>query len=180
MSTVEAGPSGPLGPDGDAVQAAPVGETLKALAAVEDAPVAPTDVVEAQERSDSQTELATWFLRAGLAFVFVYAAVTTLTDPVAASTYFPDLVPADLVIRVLLPSFAVYEIALAAALLTKRFTYAASVLAALTLVGILVANADAFAVLFRNVAIACAALALAVQTKKTRRTGRAGRYAARR
>ena len=68
----------------------------------------------------------------------------------------------------LLPAFAVYEVVLSALLLTNRFTYVASLLAAATLLGIVVANPDAFEVLFRNVAIACAALALALQDRQQR------------
>ncbi|MEA2844202.1 MAG: hypothetical protein QOJ69_1873, partial [Actinomycetota bacterium] len=61
-----------------------------------------------------------------------------------------------------------YEVVLSALLLTNRFTYVASLLAAATLLGIVVANPDAFEVLFRNVAIACAALALALQDRQQR------------
>ena len=57
---------------------------------------------------------------------------------------------------------------LSALLLTNRFTYVASMLAAATLLGIVVANPDAFEVLFRNVAIACAAVALALQDRQQR------------
>ena len=168
MSTVQAGPSDPPAPEGVAPAAATAGVPVGALVGHDESPAAVDDAVAAEGRDRSQTVVATWFLRAGLAFVFLYAAAATLVDPVAASTYFPDVAPPDMVIDVLLPSFAAYEVLLAAALVTKRFTFPASVLATVTLVGIMVVNADAFGVLFRNVAIACAALALAIQSRAER------------
>ncbi len=127
-------------------------------------PVADAVAVEPPARP-ARTDAASWFLRGGLAFVFVYAAATSLADPEAAATYFPRQIPTDLVVGVLLPAFAVYEVVLAVGLLTSRFAHATAVLAAATLAGIIVVNADAFDVLFRNVAIACAALALAAQSR---------------
>ena len=116
----------------------------------------------------ARTDPASWFLRVGLAFVFAYAATTSLVDREAAAVYFPPQLPTDVVVQVLVPAFAVYEIVLATMLLTGRLAHLAAVLAAITLAGIVVVNADAFDVLFRNVAIACAALALAAQGRATR------------
>lgn len=126
-------------------------------------------VVGSEPVAGARAEATSWFLRAGLAFVFVYAAVASLVDPLAAATYFPAQLPSHLVVDVLVPAFAAYEIGLALALLSGRFTYPAAVLAAMTLAGIIVVNADAFSVLFRNVAIACAALALAADSRPPRR-----------
>ena len=107
-------------------------------------------------------QLPVWLLRAGLAFVFLYAAAASFRDPTTFARYFPSFLPARLASD-LLPVFAAFELILALSILTPRFTYVASLLAAITLVGIVAANLDAFEVLFRNVAIACAALALALQ-----------------
>ncbi len=110
--------------------------------------------------------LAAWLLRGGLAFVFVYACIAGLIDQQAFATYLPGFFPAPL-IDIFVPLFAVFELALAVALVRGRHTFAASLIAALTLVAIVVLNPAKFAVLFRNVAIVCAALALAVQTRDT-------------
>jgi hypothetical protein len=102
-------------------------------------------------------------LQLGLAFVFVYASISALASPAAYRSYIPSVWAewsppmTDLLLR----SFALYELTLAVALLTRRFCYLASLLSALTLLGIIGLNADAFEVLFRNVAITFAALALA-------------------
>ena len=116
-------------------------------------------------------QLPTWLLRAGLAFAFLYAASASFLHPATFARYFPSFLPASWATE-LLPLFAVFEVVLAGLLLTSRFTYVASLLAAATLVGIVIANPDAFEVLFRNVAIACAALALALLNRQERwRTG---------
>ncbi len=118
-------------------------------------------------RPDRGEQLPTWLLRAGLAFAFLYAASASFLDPTTFARYFPSILPATWAAE-LLPVFAVFEVVLAGLLLTSRYTYVASLVAAATLVGIVVANPDAFEVLFRNVAIACAALALALLNRQER------------
>lgn len=126
------------------------------------------EAVRPEDEARQPVHLSSWLLRVGLAFVFVYAATISSIDPVAAATYFPSVLPREWVMEVVLPAFVVYEVLLAVGLLTARYTYAASLLAAATMVGIIVVNANAFDVLFRNVAIAFAALSLAVQTREAR------------
>ena len=112
-------------------------------------------------------QLPALLLRGGLAFAFLYAATASFLHPTTFARYFPSFMPGTWAAE-LLPAFAVYEVVLSALLLTNRFTYLASLLATATLLGIVVANPDAFEVLFRNVAIACAALALALQDRQQR------------
>ncbi len=66
---------------------------------------------------------------------------------------------------------------LAAMLLAGRRLFVVSLLSALTMAGIVVLNLDSFGVLFRNVAIACAALSLAVQARAAEVGGADGRVA---
>jgi uncharacterized membrane protein YphA (DoxX/SURF4 family) len=113
----------------------------------------------------SPDELQRWLLRSGLAFVFLYASVSAMLDADAFVRYVPGIVSSAVATHVFLPLFAVYELGLAVGLLSGRRTYPLAVLAALTLGAIVVVNPDAFAVLFRNVAIICAALSLAVQSR---------------
>ncbi len=112
-------------------------------------------------------QLPTLLLRGGLAFAFLYAATASFLHPTTFARYFPSFMPGTWASD-LLPAFALYEVVLSAMLLTNRFTYVASLFAAATLLGIVAANPDAFEVLFRNVAIACAALALALQDRQER------------
>ncbi|HEX2274369.1 MAG TPA: hypothetical protein VHG90_10905 [Acidimicrobiales bacterium] len=169
MTTVHSGPTTPFDAITGAVPLDPIVVPPRAPARHDEESAEADAAVDASADPAVRASAASWFLRVGLAFVFTYAAVTSLVDPAAAATYFPAQLPADLVVDVLLPVFAGYEILLALVLLTGRHTYAAAVLAALTLAGIIVVNADAFGVLFRNVAIACAALALAADSRRSRR-----------
>ncbi len=110
----------------------------------------------------------TLWLRLGLAFVFLYAAISASLEPAAFSAYFPSFLPAWAV-DVALPLFGIFEVGLALAFLTGNRTYEAALLATATLVGIVIFNPDAFAVLFRNVAIAGATLTLASMTRPPHR-----------
>lgn len=121
----------------------------------------------ASRRSSVAERLPFWLLRAGLAFVLSYAAASSFFHPETFARYFPSFMPAGWTTE-LLPAFAVWEMLLVVGLMTDRFTYPASMGAALTLVAIIVVNPDAFEVLFRNVAIACSALAVAVQSRRDR------------
>ena len=118
-----------------------------------------------------EEQLPSWLLRGGLAFVLSYAATSSFFHPETFARYFPSFMPATWATE-LLPVFAVFEMLLAVGLMTDRFTYAASMLAGLTMVAIGVVNADAFSVLFRNVAIACGAFSLALQSRRERADGR--------
>ena len=102
-------------------------------------------------------------LRVGLAFVFLYASASAFVDPLRFAGYMPHGMPPVLVERVCLPLFSAYEAILAACFLAGRRLFATAILATLTLVGIIVLNPDKFSVLFRNVGIIGAALAVALQ-----------------
>jgi|SRR5687767_9926198 len=114
--------------------------------------------------------LTALLLRTGLAVVFLYAAIASFTNPDEWVGYFPNaltgLVPADL----LLTLFSVYELGLAAWLLSGVYTRYAALLCAATLTGIVLANLSLFIITFRDVALIFAALALATVKEKTHLT----------
>ncbi len=128
-------------------------------------PVPPAAI--ASRRRALEEQLPSWLLRAGLAFVLVYAATSSFFHPQTFARYFPSFMPQTWATE-LLPVFAVFEMLLAVGLMTDRYTAVASFLAGLTLIAIIVVNPDAFSVLFRNVAITCGAFALAVQSRRER------------
>lgn len=103
-------------------------------------------------------------LRLGLAFVFVYAATASFADPDKFERYLPAMLAHPWVEHWCLPAFSTYELGLAVALATGRRLVLASTLAALTVTAITVVNPAEFDVLFRNVAIICTALSLAVRS----------------
>jgi len=103
-----------------------------------------------------------------LAFVFLYAAVSALFDSSKFTQYMPPSLPAWLH-RYCVPTFSAYEMLLVIGLLSGRHLFAVSMLSAMTVAAIVVVNPDSFEVLFRNVAIACAALSLAVHAREMER-----------
>lgn len=117
-----------------------------------------------------EEQLPSWLLRAGLAFVLSYAATSSFFHPETFARYFPSFMPATWATE-LLPVFAVFEMLLAVGLMTDRFTYPASMVAGITMLAIIAVNPDVFNVLFRNVAIACGAFALALQSRQERAAG---------
>ena len=135
-----------------------------------ESPPAAAPALAGRRRRAIEEQLPSWLLRAGLAFVLSYAATSSFFHPETFARYFPSFMPATWATE-LLPVFAVFEMLLAIGLMTDRFTYAASMLAGLTMVAIIVVNPDVFNVLFRNVAIACGAFALALQSREERAAG---------
>lgn len=121
------------------------------------------------DQSDVQGgHLSLWLLRAGLAFVFTYAAAAMAFDPAAFVTYVPEGLSASPWANRLLLVVSGFEVLLAVGLLWRRFTSVAALMAAAMMVGIIFLNLSSFDVLFRNVAIGCAALSLALQTRTAR------------
>ena len=141
----------------------PVGDDSEIEPEVEPAPRSAAAGPGRQKALEEQ--LPSWLLRAGLAFVLSYAATSSFFRPTTFARYFPSFMPATWATE-LLPVFAAFEMLLAVGLMTERWTFAASTLAGLTMIAIVVVNPNAFEVLFRNVAIACGAFALAVQSRR--------------
>ena len=117
---------------------------------------------------DFRLSLSSLFLRLGLAFVFLYAAVYMTFSPENYISYFPkfmrDLVPGYLLLHV----FAIFEVILSFFLIIGRFTFIAAIISFLTMFALTVVNLDRFNVLFRNVSIILSALALVVQSRKSK------------
>ncbi len=117
-------------------------------------------------------------LRIALAFAFLYPAIDAFFDPATWLGYFPNFVtdafhtiaiPLKLSDVVLLHSFGVLEIVLAVWVLFGKRVRVPALIMALMLFIIVGLNLDPsnFSVLFRDVSIAFAALALASIDKRT-------------
>lgn len=105
-------------------------------------------------------------VRLGLAFVFTYASLAAFAEPDKFEQYIPSALAHPWVAHWCLPVFSTLELVLAAALATGRRLVLASTLAAVTVAGITLSNPSHFDVLFRNVAIVCAALSLAIRSRE--------------
>lgn len=100
------------------------------------------------------------FLRAGLAAVFLYAAVSSLQHPLEWAGFLPGFLQ-HLAPRVtLVKIFAAYELALVLWLVIGKYVRYAGMLCALTLLGIVVMTPDQLIITFRDFGLICMGVAL--------------------
>jgi len=99
-------------------------------------------------------------LRWGLAFVFFYAAVSSLLKPEDWPGYFPQFLQNQQFSHLFLVSFAAYEIILAVFLFLGKKLMKISLIAAITFGAIVVLNLGALDTVFLDVGLLMAALAL--------------------
>ena len=107
-------------------------------------------------------------MRLAVAFAFIYPAVSAWFDPDSWIGYFPGFV-LDLVgnnTALLLHGWGVLEILLALWVLFGVRVYIPSIIMAVALIAVVVANPGQFPILFRDVSIALAALSLALVNKR--------------
>lgn len=112
-------------------------------------------------KNSSNEKLAGWLLRLGLAFVFLYAAISAFRHPYEWVGYLPTFFAKSFAATTVLRAFEVVEILLAIWLLSGRYLRYAGLLAAAMLVGIVVLNPTQLIITFRDVGLALTALALA-------------------
>jgi len=101
-------------------------------------------------------------LRLGVAFAFLYPPVDALFDPVSWFGYFPGYLRHLAPEPVLLHGFGLIEVLIALWLLSNKKIFWPSAAAAAILLVIVVSDFADFQVVFRDLSIAAAALALAV------------------
>jgi len=106
-----------------------------------------------------------WLLRIGLVLVFAYAAVASLLQPLEWAGYLPTFLTGVVAGGTLIKIFAVYELVLAAWLLSGKYSRYAALLCAVTLAGIVATNLSQLVTTFRDVGLVFAALALAAAEK---------------
>jgi len=107
-------------------------------------------------------------LRIGVAFAFIYPAISGFVEPIAWIGYFPGFIqslPVDLFI--VLNIFGAVEIILALWILSGKKILIPCVLGAFMLVGIVTFNLSQIDILFRDVAILFMLLALISEEIKT-------------
>lgn len=103
-----------------------------------------------------------WLLRVGVALAFIYPPLSALSEPDSWVGYFPQfLLNSGIPSAVLLNGFGIIEVAIAVWILSGWRIEWPATLAALMLAGIVAFNPAQFEVLFRDLSIALACLALA-------------------
>lgn len=104
---------------------------------------------------------ASLLLRIGIAFTLLYAALGSFLEPINWIGFFPGFVlNLGVPQEVVLGGFSLYELGLALWLLWGRYLFQASLLAAATFAGITLFNLEAMDIVFRDLGLFFAALAL--------------------
>ena len=101
-------------------------------------------------------------LRIGVAFAFLYPALSALYNPLAWIGYFPAFTLGIVPDTVLLHVFGVIEIIIGLWILSGRKIFIPSTLATIMLVAIVTFNANLMDVVFRDLSIAAMSAALAI------------------
>jgi uncharacterized membrane protein YphA (DoxX/SURF4 family) len=104
--------------------------------------------------------IASLLLRIGLAAVFLYAAISSFTQPDAWVSYVPSLATKVVSAKTALDGIAVLQIALSLLLLSGKYLKYAAIVSAALLGGIVVANLGTLLITFRDVGLFFMALAL--------------------
>jgi hypothetical protein len=114
----------------------------------------------------NHTKAVHFFLRLSIATVFLYAAIAATLEPFNWIGFIPQalyhIAPPEMLLRI----FSLYQLLLVLWILSGWKSFFSSLLAAATLLGIIVANIGDIDILFRDFAIFFAAIALAVESYK--------------
>jgi len=108
-------------------------------------------------------------LRIGIAIVFFYAAIASFIMPLNWIGYFPTFIRGHIPDSMLLNLFSIFELTLGVWILSGWKTFYAGLASAATLLGIIVFNYFLFDIVFRDIAILFASLALAVNDMKAKK-----------
>lgn len=108
------------------------------------------------------------FIRIGLAFVFIFAALSAFFNPQAWIGYVPSFVSNFVTRAYFLFFHDVIMLGLGLWLLSGKKTFYAAIVSCLVLAGITLTNLGVFLVTFRDVGLFFAAVALAVMSKNQR------------
>jgi len=105
-------------------------------------------------------QLPALILSFGLAFVFLYAGVSSLVNPQLWIGYLPQFISNFIALDVAITFIAAYEIVLGLLLVSGKFRKLTAVLSALTLAGIIASSLNQFVITFRDVGLLLMAVAL--------------------
>ena len=111
-----------------------------------------------------EREKTAWLvLRIGVAFAFLYAGIGGFVDPQSWLGWFPkfmrDLVPEMLLLQI----WGLYEIVTGIWILSGKNIFVPSLIASLSLAGLIIFNFSAMDIIFRDVTILAATVALAIR-----------------
>ncbi len=106
------------------------------------------------------------FLRLGLAFVFIYVAVSAFFYPEIWIGFLPNFLGNSVTKGYFLLAHDIFGVGLGLWLLSGKKTFYAAVVASVILAAIVLTNLGSLLIVFRDVGLFFAAVALAVLSKK--------------
>ena len=110
---------------------------------------------------EKNLKIAKLLLRISVAFTFFYAAIFSFLNPNDWIGFFPIFIRDIFSAQFLLTTFSFYELILGFWLVSGKWQFYAGLTSALTILGIIVFNFGAMDIVFRDVGLFFAALALA-------------------
>lgn len=116
----------------------------------------------------NKEDWARFLLRISLAFVFIYVAIAAFITPFNWIGFIPSFITNKITRAFALQFHSLFNIILGMWLLSGWKTFYAAIVSCVALFGIIVFNLGAFDIIFRDVAILFAAVALAVLNWKKR------------
>ncbi len=105
---------------------------------------------------------SSFFLRLGLAFIFIYAGVSAFFNPEAWIGFVPGFIGNTIMRGYFLFVHDIINLGLGLWLLSGKRQFYAAIISCLMLAGIILTNLGSFLVTFRDVGLLFAAVALAV------------------
>ncbi|MSU55516.1 MAG: hypothetical protein EXS46_03200 [Candidatus Taylorbacteria bacterium] len=112
----------------------------------------------------NKQKLADIILRIGIAFSFIYAAIGGYTDPNSWIGYFPEFIKKMIPETTLLSLWGGFETILALWILYGKNIFWPSLVASLSLAGLILTNLGAMDIIFRDVTILATTIALTIQS----------------
>ena len=112
-------------------------------------------------KSDQLTRI---MLRLGLAYIFLYAGIDAIREPNVWAGFLPPIAFKYAPMKLVLDSFSVSQLLLAAALLWNKTSFYAAAVSAATLIGItvssLIMDPSSILIVFRDIGLVFASVAL--------------------
>lgn len=120
---------------------------------------------------ESKREKIAWLvLRIGVAFSFLYATTASFIDPQSWIGWFPSFLRDVINDTALLQIWAIYEIITGIWIISGVKIFWPSLLASFSLIGLILCNFNSMDVIFRDVTILSATIALAIKNAPGKKT----------
>ncbi|MEK6904275.1 MAG: hypothetical protein AABW87_01650 [Nanoarchaeota archaeon] len=110
---------------------------------------------------------ASFFLRIGLAFVFIYVAISAFFYPETWIGFLPDFLGSSVTKGYFLLAHDAFGIGLGLWLLSGKKTFYAAVISSVALAVIVLTNLGSLLIVFRDIGLFFAAVALAILSKES-------------